>query len=171
MTPQNEALRQAIIDYAESFNPTLHLTLQWDINHRTRDIMTLERRLYYFMSRVQKELLGRTWYRHHIQFIAFGEINASGEYHIHILIKGSMFTQEQWEKAFFKIIKRAKRTPVPKAPYLQGIVPGTEKRVIKYDIKQLRPDRLGRIDTSGIITSAYLFKWKKRGKQWKGQIL
>lgn len=156
------------VKFAQDFEPTFHLTLQWDKNHRARDIPTLEKRLYYFMSRVQREILGRKWYRHHIPFIAFGETNAAGEYHIHILLKDHTFTQECWETAFRKIALRAKRTPVPKAPYLQGIIPGTAIIIARYDAKQLRSDKFC---DSVVITSEYLFQWKKRGKQWKGRIL
>lgn len=169
---QKNAIQTDLIKYARDFAPTIHLSLQWDMNHRTRAIPVLEKRLYYFMSRAQREIIGRSWYRYHIPFIGFGETNNLGEYHIHILLKDSSNTIFRWKTAFDKITARAKRTPMPKSPYLQEITPGTEWRVVKYNAKQLHPDRLGNTYANSVlVTSEYLFARKKRGKQWTGRIL
>ena len=164
MLQQNTA-RDRMINYVSGF-ADYHLTLQWDINHRTRNITTLEKRLYYFMSRVLREMQGRDWYKHPVEFIAFGEI-AYCEYHIHILLKDDVFTMEQWLVALHKVVDRAKKTPVPKAPYLQKVMPGTESFVAAYDIKQLNHERFGSIaNDSIIIPSDYLFDtYGKKGKQ------
>ena len=159
-----------LIKYVQDFAPNYHLTLQWDLNHRTRTIPVLEKRLDYFMSRVQRELMGRGWHRHHIPFIGFGEINEFGEYHMHILIKDTQHTLSQWKQAFHKISIRTRQTPIPRNPYLQEITPGTEWQVANYCTKQLNS-----VDdayaNSVLITSEYLFGKKKRGKQWVGRIL
>ena len=161
-----------LFEYVQAFAPTYHLILQWDCNHRARTITVLEKRLLFFMSRVQREILGRNWYRYHIPFIGFGEINDKGEYHMHVLIKDSSRSLLCWKRAFNKVTLRAKRTPVPKNPYLQEITPGTEWRVVKYTTKQLKPGSLGNTyANSAIISSEYLFSRKKRGSQWNGRIL
>lgn len=126
-----------IVRYAMDLKPTYHLTLQWDANHRTRGISILEKRFYYFMSRVLKELLGRKWYKQTIPFIAFGEMGMNGDYHIHMLIKDTRFPLDDWQKVIAKVVLRAKKTPVPKQPYMQPITPGEECHVARYDAKQL----------------------------------
>ena len=103
-----------LFKYVQAFAPTYHLTLQWDCNHRARTITVLEKRLLFFMSRVQREILGRNWHRYHIPFIGFGEINDKGEYHMHILIKDSSRSLLCWKRAFNKVTLRAKRTPYQK---------------------------------------------------------
>ena len=162
----HEKLLQDIVEYALDLSPTYHITLPWDTNHRSRSILVLEKRLTYFMGRVEREVLGRAWYRHPSQFIAFGETHANGEYHTHILLKDTKHSRQCWKNALNKVSERAKRTPVPKVPYLQAITPGTEAAVAKYDIKQLRPDRFtGRIDTTSIMPSGYLFCKDRHSKQ------
>ncbi len=161
-----------LVKFVTDFGPNYHLTLQWDLNHRTRTIPVLEKRLYYFMSRAQREAFGRNWHRYHIPFIGFGETNSSGEYHLHILLKDSTLSRMDWKKIFDKVASRSKKTPIPKNPYLQEITRGAEWKVAKYDTKQLNANNIGNTyANSVIITSEYLFSRKKRGEQWKNRIL
>ena len=158
----NHKTYNALIEYVTDLSPNLHLTLQWDKNHRTSNLQLLEQRLYFFMSRIERELLGRKWYTDHIRFVAFAETNYVGEYHIHVLINDMNHSIENWEKVITKITDRTKRTPIPKEPYFQLITPGEEINVIKYDLKQFCPDFMGRIDTTRFIPSEYLFNISKQ---------
>ncbi|MDR0803788.1 MAG: hypothetical protein LBO08_01725 [Rickettsiales bacterium] len=154
MNRQHEQIRQAIYDDLSSFEPTFHIPLQFDTNHKPKDIETLKRYVRVVMGRWERAMLGARWRRNHITFRMIAEKNAVYGWHGHILLKDQAHNKREIHNKF-QTAKKKPREPIPDLLVLR--IKKTPARLHKYVLKHIWPDGTRRIDTSVWIPSEELF--------------
>jgi len=158
---QNINLRRAILDTLVVFAPTHHIPLQFDTNHKPKNIEMLEKYARVVIGRWERVLLGQRWYRKHIPFIMIAEKNESVGWHAHILLKDFIHDYETLRWGFLAA-KKLSGDPVSDWKIIEiDRMPG---HLCEYVMKHVFPDRSGRIDTRVWIPSEVLFDLPKKRK-------
>jgi len=162
----NDLIQNTLLQEISNLAPDYHITLTWDNNHRTKDLLKLESLVRDFMAPFENKIAGgRNWFRHHYRFMMFVERHRDDTLHTHILLASRGKTKSELEQVFYTMRRHAfANYPIP---YITDIYDKTPE----YVMKQIKPQSDGTIDTGHWITSEYLFNLphkKKRHRKAKG---
>lgn len=155
----NQRLYDELLHQIQILNPTWHITLTWDTNHRTRSIETLNNRVKECMAGFERAALGRNWFRKHLAFVMVAEKHADGTLHAHIVIAAPGMTQEQMHNLFHM----SEKSYMSAWPEIY-ITPITDKTPA-YILKQIRTDWTGTMNTDTWMTSPILLNLNHKKKR------
>lgn len=100
---KTEIIKQALNDWITGiYEPTHFLTVQLPENWKSKSADNSKSHLRMIMKIFEKSLFGKHWNKHHLPFIAFAENGAGTDWHYHILLNQSSFTEENLQDAILK---------------------------------------------------------------------
>jgi hypothetical protein len=86
----------------KEYKPTHLFTVQLPENWKSNNADNSRSHLRMIMKIFEKSLLGKHWSKHHLPFIAFAENGTSDDWHYHILLNQSKFTEQELKNATLK---------------------------------------------------------------------
>ena len=137
----------------KEYQPTHFLTLQLPENKKSADLTTSMRHLKNIMKAFEKSLMNN-WNRHHLRFIAFAENGTSVDWHFHIILNQSKFTEQELQNAVFAANIREK---LPGYSLELTRIDENMLTVDSYCTKEIKIYWNGNFDSDRIIFSECLF--------------
>lgn len=149
-----EEIRKILNEWiGREYQPTHFLTLQLPENQKSADLMTSIRHLKDIMKAFEKSLMNN-WNRHHLRFIAFAENGTSVDWHFHIILNQSKFTEQELQNAVFAANIREK---LPGYSLELTRIDENMLTVDSYCTKEIKIYWNGNFDSDRIIFSECLF--------------
>jgi len=155
----NIRLKDELLNQTHKLNPNWHITMTWNTNNRTRNIETLNNRVWECMAVFERAARGRNWFRKHLPFIMVAEKHADDTLHAHIVLSAPEADINRLYHWFF-MAKEKGNTSWPEI-YITPICDNTPT----YILKQIKPDWTGSIDTSPWISSGILLELNHKKKR------
>lgn len=97
---KSEGVKQKLNEWLTGvYKPTHLLTIRLPENWSSVDEFKSKSHLRMIMKIFERSLLGKYWNRHHLPFIVFAENGADTDWHYHILLNQSKFTNQELQNA------------------------------------------------------------------------
>ena len=151
---KNEQYKKEINEWINKFQPTHFLTVQLPENLKTADIEMSKSNLQKFMASFEYRLIGRSWHKKHLFFIAISEHGHSEKWHYHILFNCGQYKDEDLQDALLKTVSALK---YPLYTFDLRPIESCPDYVTTYTTKEIRIKDYNQFDSQRIIPSTVLF--------------
>ena len=138
----------------KEYKPTHLFTIQLPENWKSNNADNSRSHLRMIMKIFEKSLLGKHWNKHHLPFVAFAENGTSDDWHYHILLNQSKFTEQELQNA---ILKTNIKLGLPGYCLELDLIEKHLDKVEKYCTKEIKIYWNGKFDSDRIIFSECLF--------------